>query len=439
VWVVLVASVVGLATATPGPSNQVQGVKPFPLDQDSGSMALHALTSCLEAVGAAASYSRLISLSGSGFKFVYDTTEAYEPLRDLFPIDMLKMSAQAVGFPDAHWEMDQPMEAVKAMVRKEIDAGRSVVAPFLKDDAYHGFFVITGYDFERNVFKLQGAFSETSYTEVPIPASWSGPTASPMGWATNPVFVLGDNNPGSVGYDLDKRMMETGMALLTGGELAYGLTPGEQAYLGSPGPHMARYGIPAYQLLAADVAGRPLVVTREGREVLNFGFIWRLDAQLGQLQQDRGYAATSLSFLSSRVAGGKSLEVQAVAANVGEAADDAADLRKLFWDLVPRRVETARAVADYVRAGRSMIYSLAAREAVVDEVRGLGFKVFESPWGPAIVDDSPAKRLQARVLVKSLEVRDGHLLRGLGEIAGYVGPDLGVPEPESPKARRHKK
>jgi len=439
-WSVLVAGVlVFAAAAAPAPSNQVEGVKSFPLDLDSGSMALHALASCLDATGASASYNRLISLSGSGFKFVYDTTEAYEPLRDLFPTDVFKTSAHAVGFPDAHWEMDQPIEAVKAIVKREIDAGRGVVAPFLKNDAYHGFFVITGYDFGRGVFKLQGALSDTAYAEVPIPASWTGPTASPLGWAANPVFVLGERDPDQVTDDLDQRMVEIGMDLLRGGELTYGLTAGEQPYLASPGPHRARYGIPAYKLLSRDVASRPLAVKRNGAEAVDFGFLWRLDSQLGQLQQDRKYAAIALDFLSSRVSGGKSTEVLAVADNLEKSTGDAGDLREIFWHRIPLQINTADAVANYVRAGKPMVFSIVGREGLLDDLPSLGLKAFRSPWGPVVVDDTPAKRLRARLLVKSLEARDRVSLRALGEIAAYVGPDLGVPEQETPKTRRHKK
>jgi hypothetical protein len=436
---VLAASAVGQTKAPPALFNQVEDVRPFALDQDSGSMALHAFTSCLDAIGTSASYSRLVAISGTAFAFVYDTTEAYEPLRDLFPTDVFKVCANALGFPNAHWEMDQPIDTVKAIVRREIDAGRGVLAPFLKNEAYHGFFVITGYDFSRGVFRIQGAFRDTAYVEVPIPASWSGPTASPMGWAVNPVFVLGEKDPAVVPSDLDKRMVEAGAGILRGGDLTYGTTPGELAYMAAPGPHKARYGIPAYALLALDVASRPLTVTRDGTEALNFGFIWRMDSQLGQLQQARGYGAIGLDFLSTRVSGGKSPEIQAIADNEDKASADARALREMFWDRVPRNVATARDIVDYVKSGKAMVFSIAGREALVDGLRGLGLKVFQSPWGPAVVQDSPERRLQARLLVKSLETRDRVLLRGLGDAVSYIAPDLGVPAPESPRTRRHKK
>jgi len=437
IWPVLIAS--ALIVAVPALSNEVAGVKPFPRDEDAGAMALHALASCLDAAGAGASYNRLISLSGSAFTFVYDSTEAYEPLRDLFPTDVLKTSARAAGFPDAHWEMDRPIEAVKAIVKREIDSGRAVVAPFLKNDAYNGFFVITGYDFSRGIFKLQGALGDSAYAEVPIPASWSGPTASPMGWAANPVFVIGDRGPGQAAGDLDKRMVETGMEVLRGGKLTYGLTPGELPYLESPGPHEAWYGIPAYRLLSLDVATRPLVIKRDGVEAVNFGLLWRLDSQLGQLQQNRRYAAMALDFLSSRVSGGKSTEVLVLSDNVTKTTVDARDLKEIFGDRIPFEINAADAVVKYVRGSKSMVFSLAGRDGLLEEVRTLGIKAFRSPWGPVVLDDSPAKRLRARLLVKSLEARDRASLRALGEIAAYVGPDLGVPEQETPKGRRQRK
>lgn len=426
-------------SAAPALSNKVEGVNPFPMDMESGSMALHALDTSLEALGSPASYNRLAALSGSAFKFVYDTTEAYEPLRDLFPVDVLKNAAQANGFPDAHWEMDQPIDTVKAIVKREIDAGRSVLTSYIKANAYHGFFVITGYDYGRGVFKIQGAFADTAYTEVPIPASWSGPTASPMGWATNPIFVIGQRDPSKVPSDLDKHMVDQAIEILKGGELSYALTPGERQYVPSPGPHQAGYGLPAYRLLERDVGGAPLIVKKDGADSLNFGFIWRLDSQLGQLQDDRRYASIALDFLTSRVSSGKAIEVQSLSDNVEKTKFDAENLRHLFWTRIPDNVTTANAVAAYVKASKAMVFSLAAKGLVVDNLKSTGLNAFRSPWGPVVIDDSPAKRLGAKLLAKSLEARERVTLGALAKVSAYVAPDLGVQQPEPPKERRHKK
>lgn len=421
-------------------ANYVKGVKPFPLDLDSGSMALHALSSCLEASGVGISYSRLVGVSGTAFKFVYDTTEAYEPLRDLFPVDALKIGSAAAGFADAHWELDHPIDAVKAIVKREIDKGHPVVAPFLKPDAYNGFFVITGYDYANGLFQVQGAFQETTYATVPIPASWSGPTASPLGWASNPVFVIGDLDPARTpGENLDKLTVAMGIEALKGGTLKYGLTPGEQAYLGWPGEREAAYGIPAYSLLARDVAAEPLVVSPGGVEAVNFAFLWRLDAQLGQLAEDRKYGANTMDLMSTRVTGGKSIEVEAIADNLDKTVADVTDLRKIFWDQIPYGINTADGLVGYVKASKSAVFSFAGRDMLLVELQSLGLKAFRTRWGPAIVEDSPEKRMRARLLVKSIESRERASVRMLEQVSSYVGPDLGVPDQEPPRGRRRKK
>ncbi|MFZ1946865.1 MAG: hypothetical protein WAW06_04910 [bacterium] len=422
-------------------SNQVAGVTPFPLDLDSGSMALHAASSLLSAYGRPSSYARIEALSGACFKFVYDTTEAYEPLRDLFPIDVLKAASRAADLADAHWEMDLPIAAVKDLVKREIDKGHPVIAPFLKPDAYHGFFLIVGYDFDAGVFYLQGALRDSVYARVPIPDQWNGPTASPMGWAANPVFVGGDyleNRQEDAG--LDKATVVTGIDLLRGGELTYGVHAGEQAYMASPGPHKAAFGIPAYRLLAWDVAKAPIVVEREGSEEANFGLLWRLDAQLSQLEQDRTYAADALDYLASRVSGGKSIDVEAIATNMDRTAGEAAALRKVFWDTVPYEIKTVDGIVRYVGDSGAIVLSFAGRDRLIEDLRARGLKALKTRWGPAIVADSPEKRLKARTLVRSLESRERASLAMMEQVVSYIGPDLGITPPETtgPARRRRK-
>jgi hypothetical protein len=447
-------------SATASLSNQVPGVKPFQRDAASGATALRALVSSLEAGGQAVPYSRLAALSGAAFKFVYDTTDAYEPLQDLFPMDVLKSASSVAKFADAHWEMDQPIDKVKAIVKREIDQGHPVVAPFLKPDAYSGFFVIAGYDYAAGLFYLQGAFPDTAYVAVPIPASWSGPTASPMGWASNPIFVTGgrvESQP--AGTDLDKNMVAMAIESLKGGSLKYGLTPGEQAYLGAAGgagavggtvptgasggaaeEREAAYGIPAYGLLAQDISGRPLVVATDGVEAVNFAFLWRLDSQLGQLEQDRKYAADALDFLSTRVSDGKSLDVETIADNVDKTVADVRKLRKMFMDQIPYDITTADGLVQYVRASTSIVYSFAGRDRLLEDLRSLGLKAYRSRLGPVVVDDSEAKRMRARLVAKSIEARERATLRMLEEIVGFIGPDLGAPaQQEPPQGRRRKK
>ena len=420
-------------------SNQVIGVKPFPLDLDSGSMALHALATCLEFSGRRSTYDRLVAVSGAGFKFVYDTTEAYEPLRDLYPLDVLKMGANASGFADAHWELDKPIEEVKELVKREIDRGRPMITPFLKSDAYHGFFLITGYDFSDGFFYLQGALRDSVYARVPIPPAWSGPTASPMGWAVNPIFILGGTGEGpQPTTGLDKSIIATGIDMLKGGTLTYGLTEGEMQYLRSPGPHRATYGLPAYRLVSRDIETAGLTVSRNGEDAFNFSFVWRLDSQLGQLVHDRGYAASAVTYLIPRVSSGKSIEVEELVSNIERTVADAKALRKIFWDQIPDTARTAEGVAAYVKGSESMVFSFAGRDRFLEALRDLGLQAFKTAWGPVIVADSPAKRMRAKIIVKSLQSREKASLNMMEEIVGYVAEDLGVQpqEPTGPAKRR---
>ena len=61
-------------------------------------------------------------------------------------------------------------------------------------------------------------------------------------------------------------------------------------------------------------------------------------------------------------------------------------------------------------------------------------------WGPVIIADSRDKRLQAKMLVKSIESRERMSLRTMEELINFVGVDLGVtpPEPAGPGRRRNK-
>lgn len=424
-------------------SNQVPGIKAFTMDFDSGSMALHALGAALAASGHPSTYHRLVALCGAGFKFVYDTTEAYEPLRDVFPVDVLRDASSVTGFPDAHWEAGRSLADVKAIVKREIDQGRPLLAPFLKNDAYHGFFLIVGYDFDAGVFYLQGALRDSAYASVPIPKRWDGPTASPVGWADNPVFTLGayDEGHGSDGaLGLDKAMITTGMTLLRGGTLTYGSHPGELPYMQAPGPHLATYGIPAYRLLSLDVGGGDLIVRKGSEDEANFGLIWRLDAQLGQLETDRANAATALSYLVPRVSGGKSVEVEELVANVHRTVTDVVALRKIFWDEIPHQINSPETIVSYVKNSNSMVFSFAGNDRYFQDLGDRGLRAFKTRWGPVIIADSPEKRLQARVLVRSLEARERASLGMMEGIEDFIAPDLGVPPPEprkgGPRQRR---
>jgi len=442
IWILLLLVAAGhLAAAGPAPrSNTVPGVKAFLPDDDSGAMPLHALGICFEAYGHWSTYYRIVAASGAPFKVVYDTTEAYEPLRDLYPIDVLATASTSSGFPGAHWLLDAPIARVKETVKAEIDRGHPLIAPYLKKDAYRGFVAIVGYDYDANVFYVQGALRDSVYARVPIPKQWDGPTASPLGWATNPVFVLGDIDPQSVGgVGQDKALLATGISMLKGGTLDYGMHSGEKLLVPG-GPSKAAFGIPAYRLLSLDVEKAPLVVAEAGADTVDFGLIWRLDAQLGQLEHDRRYAAMALGYIISRVTEGRSVDAAELVVNVDRTASDVKALRRIFWNQVPYAVSTVDSLIAYIDASPSVVFSIAGRDRYLQDLKDRGYQAFKTRWGPVIIADSRDKRLQAKMLVKSIESRERVSLRTMEELVNFVGVDLGVPPPEpaGPGRRRNK-
>ncbi len=417
-----------------GDRRVIQGVQGFPLDYDSGNMALHALSSCLTATGSAGGYYALVGLSRSAFKFVYDTTEAYEPLRDLYPVDVLQLAARAQGHPDSHWETNRSINTVKSLIKLEIDSGRPVIAPFLKNDAYHGFFIITGYDYGKNIFYLQGALGlDSGYVSVPIPDYWDGPTASPAGWARNPVFLLGGtlNEPERKGAD-ERKSVKMGIRLYRGGTLEYGTQPGEYEYMAAPGPHRAHYGLPAYEVLSADVGTEPVLVERGGAEAVNFGLLWRLDAQLGQLDHDRFHGATYMRGVSRYLRFDERMLLSEITENFERTVTDVRALRKMFFDIVPERLAGPEDVAGYVERENSIVYRIPDAEGLAPGLESLGLATYATPWGTVVVLDSPEKRLRAKVLVKSIASREKNSLYVMEDIVEHIGrPNPEALQPDS--------
>jgi hypothetical protein len=411
--------------------NRIDGIGDFPLDYDSGSMALHALSSCMAYHGLPVGYQRLVGASGSAFKFVYDTTEAYEPLRDIAPVDILTRAADLLGFQEAHWETGLSIEAVRDMIRDEIDAGHPVLAPYLKTDAYHGFLVVTGYDFDNDSLFVEGAFEDSlPYLAIPIPDSWEGPTVSPAGWATNPIFVLGGRSETRQEVvDISKESILDGIDLMKGGKIAYGAHPGTARFMRHGGPHEAVYGLPAYDLLSSDIR----------TEEIDFGLIWRLDAMLGQLVQDRLYGSLYLRMLTLRLPDEKVEILNEAVMNFEATARDGEDLRKIFWNEVPGDLRTADQIADYIGMSTSIVFAMGDDGGLREELRADGFGLSETPWGWVIVEDAHHKRLAAEMEVRSIAIRDERSIELLEAIVEHIGTRKGIERPGkigTPKKRK---
>ena len=405
-----------------GRANQVPGIGPF--SSEGGSMALLALGACLGAYNHSTSFQRLVFVSGAAFTFVYDTTDAYEPLGDLFPVDLLQTACLSFGFPDARWVTGQSVDSVKTLVKSQIDKGHPLIVSFLDRKDHRGFYVIAGYDFDSNVFYLQGGSRDSAYVAVPIPKGWDGPTASPAGWAENPVFTLGEFSPQGQESDntIDRDAIALGMSLLEGGTVSYGTHPGEAPLMKTPGLREAAYGLPAYRLLSWDVANGDLVVNGEQGEEVNLDLIWRIDNLLRQVQSFRDNAGRSLNFVTSLSSPDRIVDVEALASNLQKTSTEASALRQIFWDMIPRNVTTPDSIAAYVKASRSMVLSFAGHDRFFQDLKDRGLMVFKTRSGPVIVADSPEKRLGAKLLARSLEARDRSSLAGMKEVVTYLAP-----------------
>jgi hypothetical protein len=422
-------------------ANRIEGLPIYGPDHDSGPMAIHALRSCLEFTGLSYTYSNLAGVSGAAFKFVYDTTGAYEPLRDLFPVDVLRTAAEQLGFEDAHWSRDGSRDYVMGLIKREIDAGRPLIAPDLRAGKYSGLCVITGYDLETGYVLIQGAFRRAGYDSVRLGDAWDGPTASPEGWASNPVFILGRNRigTGDARAGRDKPAVAAAIEIMKGGDLEYGRHPGEAPYLVEAGPHTAMYGLKAFELLSHDVADRPLVTVVDGEPQLDLAFLWRIDSQVGQLQHDRTHAYTFLRQLRSNVQPGQYLELEELYNGVQATSEDARSLRQIFWQTLPPDVTTGDGAIAYARQNPYIVIDVAPRAGVADQLKSMGETVFDTPWGSVLVDDTPEKRMGARLLVRALTSRERNSIRLLEDLLPGVDSRLEQQRPAGQERPRRKR
>ncbi len=417
-------------------SNVIDGIPPFPLDYDSGSMALHALHSATLPFYPRSIYSYLVGISGAAFKFVYDSTEAYEPLRDASPTDELTLAAHALGFPHAHWVVNKDIETVKRLVRDEVDGGRCVLVPFIYNQAYHGFFVIVGYDYDNSQFVLQGALGEKTYARIPIPHEWYGPTLSPLGWAMNPVFVLGDFVSGHEGNGTSSsEILRLAYDLFKGGRLTYGRHPSERAYIASGDSCEAWYGLPAFEILAQDVERASLVrETCDGSD-LNFGFLWRIDSQLGQLAHNRKNGAIFLRMLKGKLMPNAANLVVKIADLFEATSRDAQAVRRFFWDAIPEDHLSESGVKSYVDSSTAIVFALGQDTALAMQLQHGGYKTYKSPWGWVLIADSPEKRMLAKTAVHSAYVHEKLAFTMLERIQGLT-VERSTNQPKMPPGRR---
>jgi hypothetical protein len=111
-------------------------------------------------------------------------------------------------------------------------------------------------------------------------------------------------------------------------------------------------------------------------------------------------------------------------------SEDARRLRQIFWETVPPEVTTADQALAYSRESTAMVINVGPRGGVADELKSMGKTVFDTAWGSVFIDDTPEKRMGARLLVRALVSREKNSLRMLEDLLPDVDTRV---ERERPK------
>lgn len=377
-------------------------VPAYARNEAEGGQSVAALHAVLRSLGVSVRYEELWVLCGAAFSFVYDDAPVFEPLRDRLPLDTLLTGTRAMGL-NGRWLADQPTAAVLSQLEAALAQGRPAVVSLYGVEGYHGFAVATGYDPQEQRLQVQAAGRSL---RIPLPDPWWGAVTGPVAWARCPVFLVEPQPvPGWTPEGRLSRALNRGAALIGGGSVAYRDCEGAREFSGVPlGGRNAQYGLPALDLLAADIGGAEWLG--------DFALIWRLHAQLGQLEQARRNAAAFFRTMPHPLAG-EAHDLSRLTAEL------AADLRARFWYRPAHDVSTAADVMAQVGSSEAMLFWL----GLSDEERarlGARMPVFQTPWGWTALYDSSPRRQSATAMVSRLRQADERLAVVLAKLANAL-------------------
>jgi hypothetical protein len=387
----------------------LRSVPSYPREDAAGGGAIQALSAALRSLGVTESYAELLVLSGAGFTFVYDSAPIFEPLRDLVPLDTARTGTRAAGL-NGRWLTDRPGSEVLDLVAAALADGRPALLPLYSVDGIHGYAVAVGCDPSAHRVWVQKGEERfvpgmaPTVVELALPDLWWGAVTGPRAWAACPAFVIERGAP--AGWRADGKLYRAlmrGAAQIAGGWTPYHDCEGARAFTDVPlAGRQAACGLPAYDLLMADIGGAEWVG--------GFDLIWRLDAQLGQLQHHRDGAGQYLATVPHPLAA-------EAAALCREMAQTAADLAARFWFHPSRPLTTAADVMAAAGSHSAMLFSLGLEET---ERASLArhMPVIQTPWGHAALVDTVPRRKEAAALAGELrrqEERLGGLLSRLAE------------------------
>ncbi|HYF95123.1 MAG TPA: hypothetical protein VD969_23140 [Symbiobacteriaceae bacterium] len=376
-------------------------VPPIPKRDDVGGGALPAIHAVLRNLGAQIRYEELLVTSGAAFSFVWDNAPVYEPLRDLHPQDSVTLAAQSAGFT-GRWLVDLPADETLGQLSAALADGRPGIVSLYDDEIMHGFAVAVDFDAAQHTLTVQ----RDQLQHLHLPEVWWGAVTGPRAWGACPVFLVERGAP--PGWSSEGRLhraLHRAAALLAGGRVAYRDCEGSRHYTRVPlAGRQAVYGLPAFDLLLADVGG--------AESLSAFNLIWRLDAQVSQLQHGRNAAAAFLHTIQHPIA----LEA---AACCSETAALATDLLSRFWYRPSRTMATAADVLAAAGAQHAMIFWVGLEGEELERL-ARRVAVTDTPWGPIAMVDTIPRRREATALVARLRGQEERLARLLGELRGAL-------------------
>jgi|GEM_PF-2104922 len=360
----------------------VPDVPAFKHEPDSGNLAFLAAQAALKALGLDHSLAELAGAGGDAFKFVYDDAPIFEPLRDLRPWDSLARAFAACGLR-AEWVPDATPDHMRGQVEAQAKVGRPVLTSFVPDADYHGFCLLTGYDeagdtlFYRQAEQSPRAGAPYRSFKLDTAAAWNGPITGGAGWVDFPLLVIRGELYDPPDEQTSRRAaLELALLAARGEPIPYPAHPGAQAFAHVPlKGRSAPQGLAALETLASDL----------GRADLSaFSTIWRLDTQLTQFAWDRTLAALYLESWGSNAPADLIAQYRAN-------AHTARTLASRNWEQRSAALSRPDELRQLVQGTAAYLYALAPDPRVRGYAGDLG-RVLETPWGAALLVETPARR-----------------------------------------------
>jgi len=135
-------------------------------------------------------------------------------------------------------------------------------------------------------------------------------------------------------------------------------------------------------------------------EPLNWGVIWRMDAQCGQLAHDRMNAAKFLRYIAEKYP--KYKDLLNTAEVYKETSKSASELKQAYWDKRWSLETSRQTFREKVKNTNSFVYQIPVlKEEDINWIHRV-LPVQNTPWGPAIIVDGPRRRKQNTNLVNKI-------------------------------------